>query len=315
MKEIDSETLVPEGDRSFRHERSRIRPPCAGKGIARSYMKEIEPTTLFQGRDPMAEERMDPASADSASFWEHAYRYRFAAKYVRGKRVLDIACGEGYGTAALQRASSKHTVGIDLSRSTCARARKRYGEMFLAGDAHAIPFADGSIDVIVSFETIEHIGRPEAFLDECVRILAPKGLLILSTPNKEVHGESTEQNPFHCSEMSEPEFLSLLSSRFRHTEQYTQMIRTAPWWSPRSLTATHARWVRRKGGWRAREWMRTLFCPHIVRELREADRLSPVEATLTKDRFLSSWVNPYCVHPRSRSEREQPWYLIAVSYD
>jgi ubiquinone/menaquinone biosynthesis C-methylase UbiE len=258
---------------------------------------------------------MDPVSACSASFWEHAYRYRFAARYVRDKRVLDIACGEGYGTAALQRAGSKSVVGIDLSLSICAGARKKYGQRFCTGDAHAIPLADGSIDVIVTFETIEHIRRPEAFLDECVRVLAPKGLLIASTPNKAVHAESPEQNPFHCSEMNEQDFLGLLSSHFNHTKRYAQIIKTAPWWSPMSIAATHAEWVGKRGGWRAREWMRTLLCPHIARDLGEKHRQSPVEAILARDRLLAQWVNPYCVRPRSRSERERPWYLIAVSHD
>ena len=263
----------------------------------------------------MADERMDPASACSASFWEHAYRYKFAAKYVRDKRVLDIACGEGYGTSALERAGSKSVVGIDLSSSTCARARKRYGDLFCAGDAHAIPLADSSIDVIVTFETIEHIRAPEAFLDECVRVLAPKGLFIVSTPNKAVHSESPEQNAFHCSEMNEEDLLNLLASRFSHTKRYTQVIKTAPWWSPLSIAATHAGWVGKKGGWRAREWMRTLLCPHINHDLGEKERHAPVEAILARDNLLAQWVNPYCVRPRSRSERERPWYLIAVSHD
>ena len=263
----------------------------------------------------MAEERMDPVSAHSASFWEHAYRYRFAAGYVRDKRVLDIACGEGYGTAALKQAGSKSVVGIDLSPSICSRARKKYGGSFCSGDSHAIPLADGSIDVIVTFETIEHIRGPEAFLDECIRVLTPKGLLIVSTPNKAVHSESPKQNPFHCSEMNEKDFLNLLSSRFNHTKRYTQVIKTAPWWSPMSIAATHAEWVGLKGGWRAREWMRTLLCPHVSRDLGERDRHSPVEAILAKDNLLAKWVNPYSVRPRSRSERERPWYLIAVSHN
>ncbi len=262
----------------------------------------------------MAEERMDPTTAHPASFWEHVYRYRFASQYVRDKRVLDLACGEGYGTAALKRAGPRSVLGIDLSSSICARARKRYCEVFCAGDAHAIPIADGSIDVIVSFETIEHIGNPDAFLSECARVLAPKGVLIVSTPNKTVHAESSEPNPFHRSEMDESEFLSLLESRFRHTERYAQILKTAPWWSPRSLGATHAKWVRRRGGWRARQWIRSLLCPHIVRELEEYDRQSPMTVDLARDRLLASWVNPYWVHPRSRSEKEQPWYLIAVSH-
>lgn len=263
----------------------------------------------------MAEVRMDPASASSASFWEHVYRYRFATQYVRDKRVLDIACGEGYGTAALRRAGSRSVVGMDISWQTCQRANQKYGEGFCAGDAHAIPVDDHSIDVIVSFETIEHIRGPEVFLDECVRILAPKGLLIVSTPNKAVHGESPEPNPFHCSEMNEDDFLSLLASRFIHTKCYVQTVKTAPWWSPRSFAATQSQWTRIKGGWRAREWMRSLLCPRICGDLNEEDRDSPVEAILSRDRFLAPWVNPYCVRSRSRRRRERPWYLIALCQD
>lgn len=263
----------------------------------------------------MAEERMDPLTASAPSFWEHAYRYRFAARFVRDRRVLDIACGEGYGTAALRRAGAGSVLGIDISQQVCRNARHRYAERFCAGDAHAIPVADRSMDVIVSFETIEHVARPELFLDECVRVLASKGILILSTPNKEVHRESGEPNPFHCSEMEEADFLSLLSSHFKHTKRYVQMLKSAPWWSPRSIAATHAAWIRLKGGWRAREWMRSRLCPEICRDMDFQNRHSPVEAILSRDRFLASWVNPYSVRPRSRGARERPWYLVSVCHN
>jgi ubiquinone/menaquinone biosynthesis C-methylase UbiE len=262
----------------------------------------------------MAEERMDPVSACSASFWEHAYRYRFAIRYVVGKRVLDIACGEGYGTAALRKAGSRSVVGIDICPETCRAARSRYKEKFCAGDAQAIPIADRSVDVIVSFETIEHIERPDLFLDECARVLVPGGTLIVSTPNKAVHRESPERNPFHCSELNEEDLLALLAHRFTHTERYVQIVKTAPWWSLRSLAATHSPWIRIKGGWRVREWLRSRVCPQTCRELDEEDRHSPVEAILSGDRFLASWLNPYCVRSRSRGGRERPWYWVAVSH-
>jgi ubiquinone/menaquinone biosynthesis C-methylase UbiE len=258
---------------------------------------------------------MDPMSAVSASFWEHAYRYRFATQYVRDKRVLDIASGEGYGTAVLGRAGSRSVVGIDISQDICSRARDKYEARFCAGDAHTIPLADHSVDVIISFETIEHILRPDIFLDECVRVLVPKGILIVSTPNKTVHSDSPEPNPFHCSEMNEEDFYSLLGSRFTHTKRYVQIVKTAPWWSLRSLAATNSPWTRFKGGWRTREWIRSRLCPQICRDLDPKDRHSPVEAILSEDRPLASWVNPYCVRVRSRTRRERPWYLIAVSHD
>jgi SAM-dependent methyltransferase len=204
---------------------------------------------------------------------------------------------------------------MDISWQTCHGARKKYGEVFCAGDAHSIPVRDHSMDVVVSFETIEHIRRPEVFLDECVRVLTPKGVLIVSTPNKEVHRESSEPNPCHCSEMNEDEFLALLTSRFTHVKRYAQVVKTAPWWSPRSLAATHSPWVRMKGGWRVRERLRSLLCPHICGDLTDVDRRYPFGAVLSGDRFLASWLNPYSVHPRSGSARERPWYLVALCHD
>src|SRR6266576_1247061 len=72
-------------------------------------------------------ERMIPEKAESATFWEHIYRYRFATRYVRNKRVLDIACGEGYGSFGLLRAGSASVVGVDISEEACANARQKYG--------------------------------------------------------------------------------------------------------------------------------------------------------------------------------------------
>src|SRR6266536_6693906 len=134
-------------------------------------------------------ERMLPEKAAATTFWEHIYRYRFATRFVRGKRVLDIACGEGYGTAALSRAGAASVIGVDISEETCEHARRKYGVDARQGSADQIPLPAQSIDVVVSFETIEHVERPEAFLDECLRVLAPGGMLVLSTPNREAFQE------------------------------------------------------------------------------------------------------------------------------
>ena len=159
-------------------------------------------------------ERMVPEHTPANVFWEHFYRYRFATRFVKDKRVLDIACGEGYGTAALKNAGTASIIGIDVSQEACEHAQAKYGIDARIGQAENIPLPSQSVDVIVSFETIEHIERPEAFIAECVRLLVSGGILIISTPNREVHGEEGSGNPFHCSEMTEEEFVSLLSSRF-----------------------------------------------------------------------------------------------------
>src|ERR1035437_10505448 len=105
-------------------------------------------------------ERMVPESADLFTFWEHVYRYAFASRFVKGKRVLDIACGEGYGAAALQKAGAAHVIGVDISESVCLHARSKYGLDARRGTAEQIPLPDRSVEVIVSFETIEHVPEP-----------------------------------------------------------------------------------------------------------------------------------------------------------
>src|ERR1019366_4929606 len=139
------------------------------------------------------------------TFWEHVYRYAFACRFVRGKRVLDIACGEGYGAAALQKAGAARVTGVDISEAACFHARSKYGIDAKLGAAEKIPLGEGSVDVVVSFETIEHIPNPDRFLDECVRVLVPGGRLIISTPNKSIYGQAV-QNPYHWSEMTEEGF-------------------------------------------------------------------------------------------------------------
>src|SRR5260370_30915583 len=95
-------------------------------------------------------ERMVPESADMFTFWEHVYRYAFASRFVKGRRVLDIACGEGYGAAALQKAGAAHVIGIDISESVCLHARKKYGLDARPGTGKQIPLHDSSADVVVS---------------------------------------------------------------------------------------------------------------------------------------------------------------------
>ena len=109
---------------------------------------------------------------------------------------------------ALARAGALSTIGIDLSPEVCDHARRKYGLDARPGDARAIPLPDRSIDVVVSFETIEHVDDPAAFLGECARVLVPEGMLIVSTPNRPVYSGEATQNPFHRIEFDEEEFLS-----------------------------------------------------------------------------------------------------------
>ena len=212
-------------------------------------------------------ERMTPDEAHARTFWEHIARYRFAKDFARGKRVLDIACGEGYGAAALAKAGATSVTGVDISRDICRHARRKYGVDACVGNAQAIPLHDRSIDLIVSFETIEHVEAPVTFLDECARVLVPDGTLIVSTPNRPIYSGKGGQNPFHRLEFNEQEFTDLLVARFRTVQLYTQFPQCAAWWSSRSLAAERSPWLRIKGFWRLSSW----FCPAIRKPHRPDD--------------------------------------------
>ena len=157
---------------------------------------------------------------------EHWHRYHFAAAWTKGKRVLDAACGEGYGSALLARDAAEVT-GVDVSAAAIAHARRSYAERgnlrFVEGSCTRLPLADASVDVAVSFETIEHIEGQEAFVDELARVLVPGGLLVLSCPNKlEYTDRRGFRNEYHVKELYREELQALLARRFPHLGWYGQ---------------------------------------------------------------------------------------------
>jgi ubiquinone/menaquinone biosynthesis C-methylase UbiE len=106
---------------------------------------------------------------------EHLHRYLAARDLCRGKDVLDIASGEGYGTALLAQVA-RRAIGIDVAASVSAHAAAAYAGPnlhYLTGDARSIPLAAGCVDVVVSFETLEHFAEQEQFLAELRRVLRP----------------------------------------------------------------------------------------------------------------------------------------------
>lgn len=257
-------------------------------------------------------ERMIPEIYGGSTFWEHVHRYAFATSFVKGKRVLDIACGEGYGAAALQKAGATHVIGVDISKDACRHAQRKYGIDTRVGSAEEIPLDDGSVDVVVSFETIEHVPHPERFLDECVRVLTPGGRLIISTPNKGTYKfMGGVQNPHHCSEMTEEQFSAALRARFRDTRFYTQHPDFAPWWSARTFVSDNTSWGHIRGFRRLRRAVQRLIGSEAVRDPTDEERSAIVELIVGLERKPNQFLSPYVLRPRRRWTREKPIYIIA----
>jgi SAM-dependent methyltransferase len=145
---------------------------------------------------------------DSPWWGVHAARYRFASRNVEFARLLDIACGSGYGVAMLS--AGGWVVGVDVDPGALRSARD--AGPVLAADGCRLPFPDAAFDAVVTLETIEHLQDRDAFLSELLRVLAPGGSLVLSTPNalytRPVDGRP--RNPFHVFEYTPEELLAAL---------------------------------------------------------------------------------------------------------
>jgi SAM-dependent methyltransferase len=143
----------------------------------------------------------------------HVERYEFAATHARPGRVLDIACGAGYGTRLLadRCAGVREALGVDLSELAVSYARERYGNdrvHFRVADA--MDFTDGEgFDTVVSIETVEHLARPDAFATRLAALLRPGGVLVASVPTT----FTTDVNPHHLHDFSERSFRRLFASR------------------------------------------------------------------------------------------------------
>jgi len=158
---------------------------------------------------------------------EHLNRYYFVVNQfdLKNKIVLDIASGEGYGSSLLAK-FAKTVIGVDIDSETVEHAKNKYQRSnlnYILGNAIAIPLADKSVDLVVSFETIEHHDKHIEMILEIKRVLKADGILIISSPDKYYYSDIVNfKNEFHLKELYNNEFKELMCNNFAKTVFFSQ---------------------------------------------------------------------------------------------
>lgn len=231
----------------------------------------------------MAVERLNP---DDVAAWawhsaDHVARYLFASDYVRGRVVLDAGTGPGYGAAILKAFGAREVVAIDCDQGTVEEARKRYAHPGLAysvGNAETLDGL-GPIDVICSFENIEHLQNPDRFVENAARILSPGGVLLCSTPDRLATPpfvDGRPANPFHVHEWYAGDFTALLAHGFQSVELRAQVrgyglaLREEGASAVRRTLALH------------HDACRASFTARLERLFRRSDRLAAAQETVAQ---------------------------------
>jgi 2-polyprenyl-3-methyl-5-hydroxy-6-metoxy-1,4-benzoquinol methylase len=160
--------------------------------------------------------------------YEHWARYAFALRLAQGKRVLDAACGEGYGSAMLATAAAS-VLGVDIAADAIAHATARYGAhinlRFASGDCTALELPAASFDLIASFETLEHVAAQRELIAGFARTLTREGILVVSSPDKRTYSDIAGfRNEFHVRELYRAELMALLEPHFSHIRLYGQKL-------------------------------------------------------------------------------------------
>jgi 2-polyprenyl-3-methyl-5-hydroxy-6-metoxy-1,4-benzoquinol methylase len=168
------------------------------------------------GNLPLTGERTVPGiPAENYWFRRHEAAYEFLAPQAAGRVLLEVGCGEGYGTDLLAR-TAQRVLAIDYDATTLAHASNRYpSARFVRANLAALPVASGAVDVVATLQVIEHVWDHGQFIDECRRVLRPGGRLIVTTPNRLTFspGLDAPVNPFHTKEFTAAELTGLIGAR------------------------------------------------------------------------------------------------------
>lgn len=177
----------------------------------------MKPNLKFTG------ERMIPEINKGATFYyEHILRYFFATRLCKDKKVLDLGCGVGYGSALMCRSGAKKVSGIDLDHEAVEYAKNMFREdkiNFFQGNVLDLSNFTDNVDVVVAFELLEHVKEQGKLISQAKSKLKENGVLLISTPNKITYPKG---NPFHKKELDFNEFTKLLKSKFKYVEVFDQ---------------------------------------------------------------------------------------------
>jgi SAM-dependent methyltransferase len=161
---------------------------------------------------------------------DHLSRYLYAAGFVHGRSVLDAGTGPGYGAALLKCTGASRVQAIDISQNVVEEASQRFanvGVEFFVEDCESLGNIGENVDVICSFENIEHLNHPERFVKAAARILASDGVLLCSTPDRalteKTYIDGKSPNPYHINEWYRDEFRELLAAGFDQVEVHAQV--------------------------------------------------------------------------------------------
>ncbi|MFH1854633.1 MAG: class I SAM-dependent methyltransferase [Candidatus Omnitrophota bacterium] len=179
---------------------------------------------IFSKCKVFEKERISNKNINKYSYNKDKARYIFAKKFIIGNRILNIACGEGYGSALLSQNNDHFIYGLDLSEKAISFAKANFINKkltFYVGDAYNTKFENNLFTSIVSIETLEHLKDHAGFLSELRRILKKDGLLIISSSEKVIKDKFFD-NPHHINLLYKDGIENLLKKYFTVTAIYCQ---------------------------------------------------------------------------------------------
>lgn len=219
--------------------------------VFRSQKQKLTLETKSKNMLEWTGERYVPWMSGAEIHYEHLHRYAFVKQFVAGKNVVDLACGEGYGSSMLAEQAAQ-VIGVDIDEKTVLHATNKYVRdnlKYIRGSITGVPLTDGIFDLAVCFEAIEHISEHDKLLSEVKRLLKKDGIFIVSTPNKSIYTDRPDyHNPYHVKELYYNEFVVLLKKHFNNVKIYGQRVFTGSnMWSihPQGETA-YEEWTLRK---------------------------------------------------------------------